>query len=44
MVGLLDEAPSFEAIANRRETTALSLRVFLKTSHENMSNLMITPD
>jgi len=35
---------SFEAIANRHGTTALSLKVFLKTSHENMPNLVIAPD
>jgi cytochrome c len=44
MTGLLDQAPSFEAIANRRGTTALSLKVFLKTSHANMPNLVIAPD
>lgn len=42
--GTLNQAPSFEAIANRRGTTALSLKVFLRTSHPNMPNLMITPD
>ena len=41
--GMLDQAPSFEAIANRRGTTALSLKVFLKTSHANMPNLIIDP-
>jgi cytochrome c len=35
---------SFEAIANRHGTTALSLKVFLKTSHQNMPNLVIAPD
>jgi len=44
MVGMSNQAPSFEAIANRHGTTALSLKVFLKTSHENMPNLVITPD
>jgi cytochrome c len=44
MAGLLDQAPSFEAIANRHGTTALSLKVFLKTSHQNMPNLVIAPD
>jgi cytochrome c len=28
MAGVLDQAPSFEAIANRHGTTALSLRCF----------------
>jgi cytochrome c len=40
----LDPAPSFDAIANRRGTTMLSLKVFLKTSHQNMPNLVIKPD
>jgi cytochrome c len=44
MAGLFDQAPSFEAIANRHGTTALSLKVFLKTSHQNMPNLVIAPD
>jgi len=44
MVGLFDQAPSFEVIANRHGTTALSLKVFLKTSHENMPNVIIAPD
>jgi mono/diheme cytochrome c family protein len=39
-----DQAPSFWAIANRHGTTALSLKVFLKTSHQNMPNLVISPD
>ena len=37
-------APSFEAVANRKGTTALSLKVFLKTSHQNMPNLIVTSD
>jgi hypothetical protein len=44
MAGLFDTAPSFEAIAKRNGTTALSLKVFLKTSHQNMPNLIIAPD
>ena len=39
-----DRAPSFAAIANRRGTTELSLKVFLKTNHQNMPNLVIAPD
>ncbi len=39
-----DRAPSFEAIAKRHGTTALSLKVFLKTNHQNMPNLVIAPD
>ena len=37
-------APDFVAIANRSSTTALSLKVFFKTSHQRMPNLIITPD
>ena len=44
MAGLYDGAPSFFAIANRRGTTALSLKVFLKTSHQNMPNLVTAPE
>ena len=44
MAGISNQAPSFEAIANRHGTTALSLKVFLKTSHENMPNLIIAPE
>jgi cytochrome c len=44
MAGTLGQAPSFEAIANRHGTTALSLKVFLSTSHQNMPDLVITPD
>ena len=36
-------APDFVAIANRASTTALSLKVFMKTSHHRMPNLIITP-
>jgi len=42
--GVSDQAPAFTAIANRHGTTALSLKVFLKTSHQNMPNLVIAPD
>ena len=44
MPGISDQAPGFAAIANRHGTTALSLKVFLKTSHQNMPNLVIAPD
>ena len=44
MAGFFDQAPSFEAIANRHGTTALSLKVFLRTSHQNMPNLVIAPE
>ena len=38
------QAASFAAIANRHGTTELSLKVFLKTSHRNMPNLIVAPD
>ncbi|MDN5001923.1 c-type cytochrome [Bradyrhizobium sp. GCM10027634] len=44
MTGFFDLAPSFQAIADRNGTTALSLRVFWRTSHQDMPNLVITPD
>lgn len=42
--GLFDEAPSFQSIADRKGTTALSLKVFWRTSHQNMPNLVISPE
>ncbi|MEY9884784.1 c-type cytochrome [Bradyrhizobium sp. USDA 329] len=44
MIGVFDEAPGFQAIADRQGTTALSLKVFLRTSHQNMPNLVISPE
>ncbi|AWL96376.1 c-type cytochrome [Bradyrhizobium ottawaense] len=44
MAGFFDEAPSFQAIAERSGTTALSLKVFWRTSHQNMPNLVIAPE
>ena len=41
--GARGRGPDFVAIANRTSTTALSLKVFLKTSHHRMPNLIITP-
>ena len=35
-------APSFLDVANMTSTTALSLRVFLRTSHKEMPNLIIS--
>ena len=38
-------APDFSAIADRRSTTALSLRAFLQSEHKTMPNFIIeTPD
>ncbi|WP_291855634.1 cytochrome c [Bradyrhizobium sp.] len=36
--------PDFVAIANRPSTTALSLKVFFRTSHQQMPNLIIAPE
>jgi cytochrome c len=35
--------PDFAAIANQPSSTALSLKVFLQTSHRSMPNLVMTP-
>ena len=42
--GAENRPPDFTAIANRRSTTELSLKVFFQTSHRNMPNLIIAPD
>jgi cytochrome c len=36
--------PNFEAVANQPGITELSLKVFLRTSHKDMPNLIIAPD
>ena len=41
--GARGRGPDFVAIANRTSTTGLSLKVFMKTSHHLMPNLIITP-
>ncbi|MGB6399038.1 MAG: c-type cytochrome [Bradyrhizobium sp.] len=41
--GAASGAPDFAAIAGQPSTTALSLRVFLKTNHRSMPNLVLTP-
>jgi cytochrome c len=43
-VGARGSPPDFTAIANRPSTTALSLKVFFKTSHRRMPNLIIAPE
>ncbi|MGA2291788.1 c-type cytochrome [Bradyrhizobium sp.] len=43
MTGSPGKAPDFAAIANQPSTTALSLKVFLQTSHNSMPNLVIAP-
>jgi mono/diheme cytochrome c family protein len=42
-VGTRGGPSDFVAIANRASTTALSLKVFFKTSHHRMPNLIIAP-
>ena len=45
-IGLLSPnpaAPSFFLIANRSSTTELSLRAFVRTSHDNMPNIILEP-
>ncbi|MGY8631609.1 cytochrome c [Bradyrhizobium sp. 14AA] len=44
MAGSFDNAPNFQAIADRKGTTALSLKVFWRTSHQNMPNLVISTE
>ena len=44
MAGFFDLAPSFQSVADRGGTTALSLKVFWRTSHQDMPNLVIAPD
>lgn len=42
--GAVGRAPDFAGIANRASTTELSLKVFLRTNHRSMPNLIIAPD
>ena len=42
--GTLNPAPDFMTIASQPSTTELSLKVFLRSSHRNMPNLVLTPD
>ena len=44
MAAMPGPAPSFEAVANQPGTTALALKVFFRTSHKDMPNLVIAPD
>ena len=43
-IGSSTGAPTFSAIARMKETTRLSLRVFLQTSHDRMPNLQLNRD
>jgi mono/diheme cytochrome c family protein len=42
--GATNTAPDFVAIANQPSTTELALKVFLRSSHRSMPNLVIKPD
>ena len=42
--GTFSRAPDFVRIANRTSTTELSLKVFFRTNHRSMPNLIIAPD
>jgi cytochrome c len=42
--GKAGAAPDFADIASRPSTTALSLKVFLRTNHPSMPNIIISPD
>jgi cytochrome c len=41
---MLGEPPSFQAIADQPGMTPLALKVFLRTSHKEMPNIVISPD
>jgi mono/diheme cytochrome c family protein len=38
------KAPSFMAVSRMPSTTALSIKVFLRTSHANMPNIVLSPE
>lgn len=42
--GEFSRAPDFARIASRTSTTELSLKVFFRTNHRDMPNLIIAPD
>lgn len=43
-IGTANPGPDFIKIANQLSTTALSLKVFLQSSHRSMPNLILKPD
>lgn len=43
-IGTANPGPDFIKVANQLSTTALSLKVFLQSSHRNMPNLILKPD
>ena len=42
--GPANAAPDFAAVANQPSTTELSLKVFLRSNHHSMPNLILSPD
>jgi mono/diheme cytochrome c family protein len=42
--GTASPAPDFPAIANQPSTTELSIKVFLRSNHRNMPNLVLDPE
>jgi cytochrome c len=42
--GTLAGAPDFATVANQPSTTELALKVFLRSSHPSMPNLVLTPE
>jgi len=42
--GTANAAPDFAAVANQPSTTELSLKVFLRSNHHSMPNLILSPD
>ena len=42
--GTPSAAPDFAAVANQPSTTELALKVFLRSSHPSMPNLVLTPE
>ena len=42
--GTPTKAPDFAAVANLPSTTELALKVFLRSSHPSMPNLVLTPE
>ena len=43
-VGPSTTAPNFARVANQASTTELALKVFLRSSHPSMPNLVLTPE
>jgi len=42
--GTANAAPDFVAVANQPSTTELALKVFLRSNHRNMPNLILEPE